>query len=151
MQLYIGLDLGGSGIKAGLVDEHGRLLARLSRSYDATVAATRVVDEMAVAAEGVCARAGFSLSQAEAVGIGSPGLLDVQRGVVQRSANIAAWQDVPVCRWLSDRLKLPSVLENDANAAAYGEYWVGACRSCTGAGSPTPRSPAAASSPPARS
>ena len=71
-----------------------------------------------------------SSAESQIVGsrVGTPEPLDLKKGVIVRSANLPGWQNVPVRAHLQEKLGLPVVLENDGNAAAYGEYWVGAGR-----------------------
>ncbi len=119
----VGIDLGGTAIKAGAVSERGEILDRRSARLDASRGAVGVLDCMAGLAR--------ELGVERAVGLGSPGLLDRERGVVLECPNLHFLEGVALRRELSGRLSLPDqavILENDANAAARGEHWLGAGR-----------------------
>jgi glucokinase len=73
-------------------------------------------------------RAGTALHDVAGVGVGSPGTIDLEAGVVTFSPNLPGWHDVPLRRMIEDELGLSCALENDANAAALGEAWQGAGR-----------------------
>jgi glucokinase len=126
---YLGLDLGGTNVKAGVTDATGKLLAHVSVSTGSggkDLAAKLVIERMIDAARQVTQKAGLKLSDVAAVGVLSPGQASLSRGVVYRSANLPLWRNVPLRSKVSKALGLPAVLENDANAAAYGEWWAGA-------------------------
>ena len=121
---YIGIDLGGTNIKAGVIGEDGTLISK------ATVAtgfgAQEVIDRMIHAAQQAVADGPAQMQDIEAVGIASPGPLSSEQGIVIRSANLPGWQNVPVRDLISRALDRPAFLENDAKSAAYGEFTVGA-------------------------
>lgn len=120
MTLTIGIDIGGTKIAAGVVDSNGVLVARRQIPTEAgnpvqvVAGITKVATEMRAAAPG-----------ASAVGVGAAGIIDVERGVVLGAPNIA-WQNVHLRAMLEERLKLPVFVDNDANAAAWGEALYGA-------------------------
>lgn len=120
-----GIDLGGTKLAAGVVDEQGRLVARLERPTPVAQGPGAVLQAMAEAVEELARQAGLAPSELAAVGVGAPGPLDAARGVVVRAPNLG-WQDVDVAGPLSRRLGVPVFLENDANAAAVGEWHAGA-------------------------
>jgi glucokinase len=125
--LYIGLDLGGTNIKAGVLDCNGKVLSKGSvptgRGPDAVIA------NMIAAAHQAVGQAGVTLEAISAVGIASPGPLSTEKGIVVRSANLPGWENVPLRDRISNALGKPAILENDARAAAYGEYFAGAGKS----------------------
>ncbi len=120
MSTTIGIDIGGTKIAAGVVDDAGAVLARRSIATEAadpraiTAGITKVGLELLGAAPG-----------ASAVGVGAAGLVDVERGVVLSAPNIA-WENVHLATMLRDRVGLPVVVDNDANVAALGEARFGA-------------------------
>ncbi len=120
----VGIDLGGTNLRAGLVDASGRILEREARPTRAERGPAAVIDEIAALAASV-ARGGRA---AEGIGVGSPGPLDAETGVVFDAPNLAGWRNVPLKRELEARTGLPVRVENDANAAAFGEAWLGAGR-----------------------
>lgn len=117
----VGIDLGGTGIKAGACDETGRILERKSIPTGLADGPAAVLDRMAQLAR--------DLGAQKRVGVGSPGLIDHAGGRVIESPNLQAMQGVPMRREIADRLGLAErdvTLENDANCAGFGEHWCGA-------------------------
>ena len=125
---YVGVDLGGTNLKLGLVSADGELLHRHSTATEADRGPDHVLGRIAQAVRRLADGAQVSLADIAAVGIGSPGPLDSKAGVVVFTPNMAGWRDVPVRDRLQKDLGRPVVLENDANAAAYGEFRCGAGR-----------------------
>lgn len=72
--------------------------------------------------------AGLDLSDISAVGVATPGTMDIPGGMLLAPPNLPGWNDVPVRTQIGDHFKKPTTLQNDANAAAYGEYWAGAAK-----------------------
>ncbi|MBU0719363.1 MAG: ROK family glucokinase [Planctomycetes bacterium] len=124
--LAIGIDLGGTNLKIAVVDREGRILAKevaaltTGTGPEAVVAnATAMVDRLLVAASA-------ERSEIVGVGLGTPGPLNLAEGRVVKAVNLPGWQNVPIRDRFAEALELPVALDNDGNAAAYGEYWVGA-------------------------
>lgn len=122
--MYIGLDLGGTTISAGLVTANGKVLAS-SACQLSGLTQTIVVENLAQQARAVCAKAKISLTEVIAVGIGSPGILDENRGIVLNAANFPNWNDVPLAESVSKLLEKPVFLQGDAKCAVAAEAWVG--------------------------
>lgn len=120
---YIGIDLGGTNVAAGLVSEDGKLLGKAS--VPTPKGAGQVADAIETAARQAAAQAGVEVSDARSVGLASPGSIDPEGGVVVHAFNLGL-DYVPLAEMVSQRLGLPAVLENDANAAALGEFVAGA-------------------------
>jgi glucokinase len=119
VSLAIGFDIGGTKVAAGVVDESGQVLAEARRRTPSRDPA-HIVDVVVEIVNQL--RTEFDVS---AVGIGAAGFVDVERAVVLFAANLA-WRDTPIRADISSRLDLPVVVENDANAAAWGEFRFGA-------------------------
>jgi len=121
MGLTIGIDVGGTKIAAGLVGPDGAIAARSQRD---TPAAS--VDETAAA---ICDAAAELIAghDVEAVGIGAAGFVSSDRSTVLFAPNLA-WRDEPLGARVAEKLKIPVVVENDANAAAWGEFAFGAAK-----------------------
>jgi len=119
MALTVGVDVGGTKIAAGVVDEQGSLLKTLRRESPASdseqIKETIAELVLELAAE----------HTVDAVGVGAAGFVDVGRSTVIFAPNLA-WRDEPLKSELEQRLDLPVVIENDANAAAWGEFAFGA-------------------------
>lgn len=119
--LYLGIDLGGTDIKLGVCTLDGEVRARDVIPTRAELGPEATLDRIADAASDLFRAAG----PAAACGVATPGPLDAARQCLQSAINLAGWTDVPVPRLLGERLGMPTLLENDANCAAWGEYRVG--------------------------
>lgn len=120
---YIGIDLGGTNVAAGVVTEEGKLLG--TASVPTPKGAQQVAAAIETAARQAAERAGVEVSAARSVGLASPGSIDPEGGMVLHAFNLDL-DHVPLAEMVSQRLGLPAVLENDANAAALGEFVAGA-------------------------
>ncbi|MEK7710976.1 MAG: ROK family protein [Planctomycetota bacterium] len=127
-RLAVGIDLGGTNLKAALVDREGRVVAEISCPTQAEQGPDHVIDRIVALAAELSDRAGVNHSEIVGAGIGSPGPMNLEKGTIIKAANLPGWKNVPLRDRLRDRLNCRVILENDANAAAYGEYWVGAGR-----------------------
>ena len=125
--LRIGIDLGGTKIAAGVIDENYTLLSRAELPTRAAQGAETVVDDMAECIRLALAKLGKSLGDCAGAGIGSPGLCDTAAGSVRNAHNLG-WYGVPVCAMLSEKVGLPVKVDNDANCAALGEVVAGAAK-----------------------
>jgi len=128
----IGVDLGGTKISAGAVSEDGsRTVGFRSIETQAELGADGVVDRIVSLIEGVILDAmnetGAGRKDFTGIGIGAPGPLDRENGLVIVAPNLG-WKDFPLRDRVSSRLKLPASLDNDANCATVGEWWLGAAR-----------------------
>lgn len=121
MTLTLGVDIGGTKVAVGVVDQSGQVLTKMRRPIAANDAAATLSDIVDMTAH---FRAKHEM---RAIGIGVPGLLDASRSRVVFAANLG-WVDVPVREVIETHTELPTVLEDDANAAAWAEYRFGAGR-----------------------
>jgi glucokinase len=127
-RLFVGLDVGGTSMKAGVVDDNGRPLSAVSLPTEAYRGQAFGLERMCETIRRAVAAAGLDLRTVSAVGVATPGTMDIPAGVILDPPNLKPWQNVPVRQHIQDTLGLPTAFQNDANAAAYGEYWVGAGR-----------------------
>ncbi len=125
---YIGVDLGGTNIKAGMVTDRGKVIVKTSLPTEADKGPDYILDRICEAVENVRRRSGLHKEHIGGVGVGSPGTLDIKSGVVLYPPNLPGWRNVAVIEYVTNKTGLRAVLENDANAAAYGEYWAGAAK-----------------------
>lgn len=123
--IRIGIDLGGTNIAVGAVDDSHTIVSRVSVPTLAHRPAAEVVGDMGDAVEAALAKAGLSIGGCRSIGIGSPGTCNSAAGVVERAYNLG-WDHVPVCRMLEERFHVPCRLSNDANCAALAEQVAGA-------------------------
>lgn len=124
-KVYIGVDLGGTNIKIGCFDESLSLIDNASIPTDVEKGAQDIVGRIGDSVEQMLASKGLSTDDITAAGIGSPGVIDTENGIVIQAANMG-FSNTPLRQMLSDRLSSPVVLENDANVTAWGEYAAGA-------------------------
>lgn len=124
MKYSIGVDLGGTNIKVGIVNEAYEIVGRSSVKTGMPAADTVIADRIAEAVRLACEDAGISLDDAEHMGIGTPGAADRSSGVVLYSNNLH-FKNTDLRSLLSERLGKVSYVENDANAAVYGEMLAG--------------------------
>lgn len=124
---YLGIDLGGTNIAAGIVNEEGRILARKTVPTEACRGEDAVIMRMADAARALTEEVGIPLSDIVSVGVGSPGAIDSAAGVVVSACNLP-FSNTPLAARLASLLGRPVKLENDANAAAWAEAVAGAAR-----------------------
>ncbi len=128
MMYRIGVDLGGTNIAAGLVDENYQIVCKKSVPTGADRAPECIVDDMAVLCRGLCEDAKVGLDQVVSVGIASPGIANHDTGVVEYANNLP-FRKFPIGPMLSEKLGGKKVfIENDANAAAWGEAIAGAAK-----------------------
>ncbi len=127
MQHYLGIDLGGTNIAVGVLDESYRIIARARLKTRAIRPAAEICDDMAKAARMAAEQAGISIADLPWVGVGSPGSVNPKAGVVGYSGNLG-FRDVPLAAMMQERLGVTVYTENDANAAAYGEALAGAAK-----------------------
>ncbi|HUW32246.1 MAG TPA: ROK family protein [Planctomycetota bacterium] len=124
----IGIDLGGTFIKGGVIDLKGKVLGSTSIETQAGKGPDVVLERMAELSRQVVQIAKISWDQVKCVGVGTPGPLSRAKGIVYTAPNLPGWENVRVVKVLKRKLHKPVFLENDANAAAYAENWVGAGR-----------------------
>ena len=125
----IGIDLGGTNIAVGVVDDRHRIVAEASLPAGAHRPAEQVVADMCRAVELALDKAGLTPADCASIGVGAPGTCDPEQGVVVRAYNLN-WFDVPVCAMLTAHFGLPARLSNDANCAALAETVAGAAVGC---------------------
>jgi glucokinase len=122
----IGIDLGGTKIGTGLVDVHGKVLSSDYQPTQAAEGQDAVIRRMLHGVHRTIGQAGLSLDGVASVGIGAPGPLDIPQGLLTEPPNLPGWKNVPLRQIVKRQIGLPTYLENDANAAAIGEYLYGA-------------------------
>jgi glucokinase len=124
--LYVGVDVGGTNIKIGLVDDAGQTLAYHSMPTEQDKGAEDACGRMAVVVSQLIDQSGVNRSDVARTGIATPGPMDITAGMILRPGNLPGWWDFPIRERLQFHLGMPVTFANDANAAAYGEFWRGA-------------------------
>jgi glucokinase len=125
-EIFVGIDLGGTNVKIGCFDSQLKLIYKTAAATKADMGPETVVDRIAATTEKSLADNALSREAIQAVGIGAPGPSKLDEGIIIASPNMPLFKNVPLRKMISDRFGKPAVLENDANAACWGEYVVGA-------------------------
>jgi len=123
----IGVDLGGTNLRIAAVSGEGQMLEKVTLGSKSAPSRDQIIDQMCEAIQRLSGKymgAGKFLG----AGIGIPGIVDLQTGMLRKSANLPGWEEFPVRAEIERRLGARVVLENDANVAALGEQWLGAAR-----------------------
>jgi glucokinase len=126
MQYSIGLDLGGTNLRAAAIDRSGRVLEKISGTTNLSEGREAVLQDMAAVITTLQSRHGTE--HLAGIGMGVPGFILLREGIITNSNNLAPLENFPIRDEMERRLKAPVILENDANAAALGEKWMGAGR-----------------------
>ncbi len=132
MKYYVGIDLGGTNIVAGVVDENYQILNKASMKTNCPRPSEEIAADMAECALQAIQNAGLTPEQVEWIGIGTPGIANAATGIIEYSNNLG-FVNVPMVKWISEKTGRPAFIENDANAAAYGEYVAGAAKGAVNA------------------
>jgi glucokinase len=127
--LFVGLDVGGTTMKAGVVDDTGYALASVSLPTEAYRGQEFGLDRMCESIRQAIAAANLRPEQIAAIGVATPGTMDIPAGIILDPPNLRPWRNVAVRDHIHRVFGLPTAFQNDANAAAYGEFWAGAGRS----------------------
>ena len=125
MRYYCGIDLGGTNIKAGIVDEEGKLLNKLSIKTRAERSMEEIIHDMGQLAADAIKDAGLEVKDIECIGIGSPGTPDNEEGLLVYSSNLP-FNKAPMRKLIREVVDLPVYIDNDANCAAMAEAVAGA-------------------------
>ena len=126
---YIGVDVGGTNLVAGLVNEEGEILDKVSRPLDKSLDDRQLCAELADLSLSICTICGKRPEEIKAVGVGIPGLVDNERGEVVKTTNMA-FGHTPFRALFQEKWNVPVYLGNDANCAVIGEYYAGAAKGC---------------------
>lgn len=126
----IGIDLGGTKVFTAVCNMNGYIVNKIKFSTDASSGRGHVIQKINDSIYQVIRLSNISIEDIAAIGISSPGPLDVSGGIVL-CAPMLGWDNVPLCNLLQEEFKVPVYLENDGNAAAFGELLLGAGRGCS--------------------
>ncbi|WP_373264304.1 ROK family protein [Hungatella hathewayi] len=129
MKYYLGVDLGGTNIAAGVVDENFQIIAKDSMPTKAGRSMESIIGDVVKTAEMAAADAGISLRQFTSLGIGMPSCVNPKTHLLVHANNLD-WKNVPIYDCFKAHIKLPLFIENDANCAVLGETLAGNAKSC---------------------
>ena len=127
-RFFLGLDLGGTNVKAGVVDESGTVISACSLPTAAILGPDTGVKQIAAVGRQAVVAAKMTLNQIVAIGLATPGTMDIPGGMLLDPPNLPGWINYPIRDRVAAQLQRPTILQNDANAAAYGEYWAGSAK-----------------------
>jgi len=122
----IGMDLGGTNLRAAAIDEAGRMLDKISGATNFAEGREAVITDIVTAISKL--REKHGPAGLKGIGVGVPGFIRMKEGLITNSNNLPYLENVPIRDEISRRLGTVVILENDANAAALGEKWMGAGR-----------------------
>ncbi len=123
---FVGLDVGGTSMKGGIVDDEGKSLGSVNLPTEAHRGQEFGLERMCETIRHAVASANLTLKDVAAIGVATPGTMDIPAGLILDPPNLKPWRNVPVRDHVHKVFRLPTAFQNDANAAAYGEFWAGA-------------------------
>ena len=126
--LFGGFDVGGTNIKIGIVDDDGQVVASTKIPTEQHEGPDRAAERMAEALRALAADNQVDEERIVRLGLATPGPMDVPAGVLLNPGNLPSWHNTPIRDRVAQAAGLPVTFANDANAAAFGEYWAGAGR-----------------------
>ncbi len=126
LPLFAGVDVGGTNVKAGIVDDRGSIVASTQFPTLQERGASYAMQQTRLVFDQLLDSSPYDWADVVAAGLGTPGPMDIPNGVILTPTNLPGWHNHPVRDELSEVLGCPVSYANDAAAAAFGEYWVGA-------------------------
>lgn len=123
--LFVGMDVGGTNIKLGVVDDLGKSIAFTKIATRQADGPQRAAERTAEALKQLMEDRAIDRTQVVRAGLATPGPIDLPNGMLLKPGNLQAWHDSPVRDLFSQACQLPCTYANDASAAAFGEYWSG--------------------------
>lgn len=121
----VGVDIGGTTVKLAFIDEAGEIFDKWEIQTPREEAGKYILEHVSQSVLSQAKEHGIKRSQLLAIGVGAPGYIDVENGIIIEAVNLG-WRNYPIQKELEERLQLPAVADNDANLAAGGEKWKGA-------------------------
>ncbi len=125
---FVGVDVGGTNVKCGVVDDEGRPLSWTSIPTEVERGPRDAIQRMSRAIDRVISEAGLTKKDMTRIGLGTPGTMDVAQGILLSPGNLPGWWNFPIRDALAEATHMKVTFANDARSAAYGEYWVGSGR-----------------------
>lgn len=127
MKYYVGIDLGGTNISVGVVNENYEIISKASTKTNCPRPAIEIAADMAKMSLEAIKKTELTVDDIEWVGIGTPGIANSASGIIEYSNNLG-FENVPMSEYIRKYIDKPIFIENDANAAAYGEFVAGAAK-----------------------
>lgn len=126
--LFVGVDVGGTNLKVGVVDETGKSLSYVTAPTQADRGPDVGVANIAAAVAHALEEARLTARDVWGLGLATPGTMDIPGGLLLDPPNLPGWTNYPIRDRVAQATGIRAILQNDANAAAYGEFWAGAAR-----------------------
>lgn len=126
--IFLGVDIGGSSIKGGLLADDGDVLCANESPLSLEQGLEANLESLFEFIGDLCTKVGIQPAQIAAAGVAAPGTMDTRVGIIFKAFNLSGWNNLPLARIVASRLGVPAFLVNDANAAAFGEYSFGTAR-----------------------
>jgi glucokinase len=126
--MLLGIDIGGTNTKLGLFSPDLKMLGKTSVPTDPAGGPVDVIDRISQTATKLVSDLGHDMQDVKAAGIGAPGPAKIAEGIIEFAPNMPGFENIPIKAMLSEKLGIPVVFENDANAACWGEFVAGAGR-----------------------
>lgn len=127
-EFFVGVDVGGTNIKAGVVTSNGRQLSSIVLPTEGDKGPDHGLRNIRHAVDEAIEQSPIRMRNITAIGLATPGTLDIPNGILMEPANLPKWRHIPIRQLIGDHFDKPTTLQNDANAAAFGEFWGGAGR-----------------------
>src|SRR5699024_1471271 len=128
MKYSVGVDIGGTKVSIAIVDTARQMIKQSKISTNVTIPPKEMINQISQEMERIIKLSGIPLQSIIGIGIGAPGPIDISKGMIVSPPNLTNWVDIPIVEWFKEKWSLPIFLDNDANAAALGEKWIGAAR-----------------------
>ena len=125
LPLFAGVDVGGTNVKIGLVDDNGRIVADTKFPTQPDDSPDIAFEQAREEFDQLMDSTDFKWSDVVAAGLGTPGPMDIHNGIILTPTNLLGWHNFPIRSKLTEVLSKPVTYANDAGAAAFGEFWVG--------------------------
>jgi len=122
----IGVDIGGTNIKIGILTKQGKIIQKTSIPTNPKEGPEKIIKRVCSRIKDLCNERKIKISDIIRIGIGCPGPLDSKRGIIIKTPNLPGWENFHLKKRIESGLKIPAIVNNDANSATYGEYWLGA-------------------------
>ncbi len=126
MNYSIGVDIGGTKVAIAIVNQNGEIMQGKVIPTDLTISAEKMITGICDEIKQLIAQSTVLEKEMIGIGIGAPGPLDSKNGMITCPPNLQTWRDIPIQQLVQQSFSIPVTLENDANAAALAEKWIGA-------------------------
>lgn len=123
-----GIDLGGTNLHMGIVDDNGNIIVKEKCSTEAEKWPESIIEKMKLSVKILLRQSSIECKELSGIGIGAPGFIDADKGKIISLPNLPGWEDIPLVRIMEESFHMTVIIDNDADAAAYGEFLFGSGR-----------------------